>query len=136
MKCPGTIIASSAHIIADCTIPTYFIKVFNAFASVHSKFAGFKLDTVNFEFGFHQPQLVNSDTNKQIQHIFIAIEKISLDAHLDPRFPRWTNLVYYAKILSCVKRILLIRRFAHLNHDIIQQFLDFLIDKFAVLQFI
>ena len=136
MKCPGTIIASSAHIIADCTIPTYFIKVFNAFASVHSKFAGFKLDTVNFEFGFHQPQLVNSDTNEQIQHIFIAIKKIALDAHLDPRFPRWTNLVYYAKILSCVKRILLIRRFAHLNHDISQQFLDFLIDKFAVLQFI
>ena len=136
LKCPGSVIASSAHIIADCTIPTYFIKIFNSFASVHVKFAGFKLDTVNFEFGFHQIKLITKDTNEQMQHIFMAVKKVSLESHLDPRFPRWTNLVYYAKILSCVKRILLIRRFAHLNHDIIQQFLDFLIDNYTTIQFI
>ena len=136
MKCPGSVVASSAHIIADCTIPTYFIKIFNTFASVHVKLARFKLDTVNFEFGFHQNKLTTSDTNKQMQHIFFAVKKIAQESHLDPRFPRWTNLVYYAKILSCVKRTLLIRRFAHLNHDIIQQFLDFLIDNFTTMQFI
>jgi hypothetical protein len=135
-KCPGTVIASSAHVIADCTIPTYFIRIFNAFASVHAKFVRFKLDTVNFEFGFHQLSFVTSDTNEQMQHILFAVKKIALEAHLDPRFPRWTNLVYYAKILSCVKRILLVRRFAHLSHDIIQNFLDFLIDQYASLQLI
>jgi hypothetical protein len=78
LKCPGSIVASTAHIIADCTIPTYFNKVFNTFASVHPKFSGFKLDTVNFKFGFHQPQLVKSDTNEQMQHIFFAIKKLHL----------------------------------------------------------
>jgi len=136
LKCPGQIVASSAHIIADCTIPTYFIKVFNTFSSVHVKLSKFRLDTVNFEFGFHQDKLTTRDTNEQMQHIFFAVKKLALESHLDPRFPRWTLLVYYAKILSCVKRILLIRRFAHLSHDIVQQFLDFLIDNYVHLQFI
>jgi hypothetical protein len=136
LKCPGRVVASSAHIIADCTIPTYFIKVFNTFSSVHVKLSKFRLDTVNFEFGFHQDKLTTRDTNEQIQHIFFAVKKLALESHLDPRFPRWTLLVYYAKILSCVKRILLVRRFAHLRHDIVHQFLDFLIDNYVHLQFI
>jgi len=73
--------------------------MFNAFASFHAKFVGFKLDTVNFEFGFHWFSLVTSDTNEQMQHILFAVKKIALEAHMDPGFPRWTNLVYYAKNL-------------------------------------
>ena len=122
---PGT----SAHIIADCAIPTYFIQIFNIFSSLFEDTKKFKLDTVNFEFGFPQPEFLNSTLNEQFQHIFFSIKMLSLDAHRETRFSLWGKVVYYAKILTRVKNVLLVRRFAHLPWERVDKLVDFLLEQ-------
>ena len=127
--CPNRVIASSAHIIADCIIPTFFIKIFNSFAPTCPETAKLRLDTVNFEFGFHQPKCVSAEVNEQLQHIFFSIKKLALEAHKEPRLARWTHLVHFAKILTKTRRVAIVRRYAHLPFDTVDRFVDFLINQ-------
>lgn len=87
-RCPGGPPPSSPHIVADCSIPTFFIDAFNLFASRNPKIAKYKLDPLILEFGFPHPELITSDTNEQLQHIFIAVKLMAFEAQSDPS-PRW-----------------------------------------------
>jgi len=134
--CPGVTIASSAHTISDCLIPTFFINFFNKFTQSYPPLVKYRLDTVVFEFSFPRLSQFTFNTEEQLHHLFIAVKQFALFAHQEPRFNRWNNLIYYARILNIVKKIIRIRKFAKLPFNILDHFLDFAIDNFNIIPFL
>jgi hypothetical protein len=134
--CPGAPIASSAHTISDCTIPTFFIKFFNKFTQSYPPLAKYQLCTVVFEFSFPRLLQFTFSTEEQLHHLFIAVKQFASFAHQEPRFDRWNNLIYYARILNIAKKIIRTRTFAKLPSDILEHFLDFAIDNFNLIPFL
>ena len=134
--CPGVAIASSAHTISDCTIPTFFIKFFNKFTQSYPPLVKYQLDTVVFEFSFPRLAQFTFNTEEQLQHLFIAVKQFAFFAHQEPRFDRLNNLIYYARILNIVKKTIRICKFAKSHFNILDLFLDFAIDNFNLIPFL
>ena len=124
--CPNNVQANTSHAVADCAIPTFFIKFFNAFCKTNLKLRNYLLTGTNFEFSWPSPKLISKSSEFQIQHLFFAIKHFALNAHFDARFSRWSKLVYFAKILNITKTIADVRKFAKLNFDLPAAFLAFL----------
>ena len=119
-------ISDTSHAVTDCKIPTWFIKYFKRFARQHLKLSKYDLQETRFEFSIPSPTVVTTDTEHQIQHLFIAVKKLALDSQHVDRFPLWNNFVIYAKITHVAKTVLNVRRFAMCSHDILEAFVEFL----------
>ena len=113
--------------VTDCKIPTWFIKYFRRFARQHPKLSKYELQETRFEFSIPSPATITTDSEYQIQHLFIAVKRLALDSQHMERFPLWNGYVIYAKIIHVAKIVLNVRRFAMCSHDILEAFVEFLI---------
>ena len=124
--CPY-VISGTSHAVTDCKIPQWFLKFFTRLARNHPKLTEYEVQETRFEFSIPSPKKITMDTETQIQHLFIAVKKFALDSQNVERFPLWNNYVIYAKILNIAKRIYRVRRYAHCSHDVIANFVEYLL---------
>ena len=73
-------ISDTSHAVTDCKIPTWFIKYFKRFARQHPKLHKYELQETRFEFSIPSPTAITTDSEYQIQHLFIAVKRLALDS--------------------------------------------------------
>ena len=80
--------------------------------------------------GFYTDEIPQK-AQSEIANLVLLIKKFCIVTAAEDKWRTWNQTVFFAQLMSQIKRVILQRKYLHLSTDILQALYDFIVKDFA-----